>query len=44
MDPKDRKNLEDVRNVLGTVAAWAGGIALAIGGLLWLDSQRQKSG
>lgn len=44
MDPEDRKNLEDARNILGTVAAWAGGIALAIGGLLWLDSQGKKSG
>jgi hypothetical protein len=44
MDEKDRKSLAEVRGALGVVAAWAGGTALLIGGLLWLDSQGKKSG
>jgi hypothetical protein len=44
VDSRERKSLEEVRNAFGTVAAWAGGIALFIGGWLWLDSQAKKSG
>jgi len=37
-----KADLGELQRTLGTIAAWAGGIALAIGALRWLERQGRQ--
>jgi hypothetical protein len=37
-----KHELGEIQRTLGTIAAWAGGIALVIGALRWLDRQGRQ--